>query len=456
MEESEINQGVIKSLLVLDKLDNIVPLYAVDSIERITEFSCKNQGSDAVHIWNGDDYAKHDVCQPYITNDQVIMLNFMFKEMLGSSQKKIELIFADYSNGVDQNPSIEMSIPLGDQNLIVSVDGEVYETYKFDGSLEWQAEEKYKALVHMDEIGCLDVMLWPKSEPESVIQARTCQQEWKMDFPTSKADMILNLSVDVPIGQALNISNLWRLDMSDEDTQLTNDENKTDTEETANTVDKTSSDDSEQTQTTSNDETTDEVIYSILSEYAVKSIDSFDNLECEVNEWENKGEMIWDASSEGFSDLCRPSLDPGQALVFDFIFWNDMDKDNNQIAWMLNPLWDQQDDVYDMELGINLSNYDLVEKKKGEFLASNFFDNEWEWGAGRSYSATIIFTKEGGVMGKLWRTDNPSNVLTSSVFDDYWMNQFLGELDKTTLQYGIWIVEGQSVSVKNMKLLEVE
>ena len=327
--------------------------------------------------------------------------------------------------------------------------------------MAWQAEQEYTALVDMAQNGCLDVMVWRKGEASSVVRAGTCQQEWHMDFPNQDSQTALQFALNLPSGQAVKVSNVWLLDMSDPDSPSamttsnetiadpgTEPENET-TSESANNEGVESSE-VETADDAAKIEISD-VLINALHDFFITNPKIVKDLGCEMGSYDSEGNFILDA---GVGDYCRQSIKPGEILTFNFTYLNDMDRDNNRFVWMLKPLYDDRADVYDEELGIDMPNLDIVEKKKGEFINSNFFDNEWVWEAEREYSTAIVFMYDGSVSCLLWRQDNPDTVLTSNVNSVEWMGQISGELESTTLQLGFWIMEGQSLTVSDVLLME--
>ncbi len=215
--EPKQNSAVIASFDVLDRLDNISTLFDVNRIIRLKEFSCEGQPVSSEHTWNGNEQGVSDICQPAITNGQTLMFDFMFKEDVNIEDGSFELLFGDYETGDENIPALELRLPVGMNTLSTYINGEPYEQYDFNPEITWQAEQVYTALVSMAQNGCMDVMVWFEGGPSFVARAGTCQQEWRMDFPNQDSQTALQFALSLPSGQAVKVSNMWLLDMSDPD-----------------------------------------------------------------------------------------------------------------------------------------------------------------------------------------------------------------------------------------------
>jgi hypothetical protein len=299
-----------------------------------------------------------------------------------------------------------LSAQLGDQAQLMA---------EYSATPDWQVETRYLAFLHLNDMGGLDLSVWPDGQLQQVTTASLARV----------SDTSYTLGMEAAAGQDLTIYSI--IDLSGG------------TQKAAQAV----MDDVPESETDSG--TLSAEIVAALGDVPIVDTQAIRELQCNGQASGAEGVFTWGSGTNANCDL---TLQMGQGLAFNFTLSQPVQEWVNMAYLMLNANMENSE-MPTKKLGIPLANDHIEIKQDDETFDGVSFQDGFELQTGVTYSALILMNEQAEFDIRIWPAGQSDQAMTAK----------LGEADVPSTWrpvenenwvFGMWVNENQQVTLSHL------
>ena len=295
---------------------------------------------------------------------------------------------------------------LGDQAQLMA---------EYSAPPNWQVETRYVAFLHFNDLGGLDLSVWPDDQPKQVTTASL----------TQVSDTSYTLGMEVAAGQDLTIYSI--IDLSGG------------TQKAAQAV----MDDVPESEMDSG--TLSAEIVAALGDVPIVDTQAIRELQCNGQASGAEGVFTWGSGTNANCDL---TLQMGQGLTFDFTLSQPVQEWANMAYLMLNANM-KNSEMPTKKLGIPLANDHIEIKQDDETFDGVSFQDGFELQIGVTYSALILMNEQAEFDIRIWPAGQSDQAMTAKLGEANVPSTWR-PVENEDWVFGMWVNENQQVRISRL------
>lgn len=299
-----------------------------------------------------------------------------------------------------------LSAQLGDQAQLMA---------EYSAPLDWQVETRYVAYLYFNDMGGLDLSVWPDGQLQQVTTASL----------TQVSDTSYTLGMQAPTGQDLTVYSIRDFlgGVQKVAQAVTEDAPVSETESGALSAE----------------------VAAVLGDVGIVDTLTIRELQCNGQTSGVEGVFTWGSGTNANCDL---ALRMGQGLAFDFTLSQPVQEWANMAYLMLNANMEDSD-MPTKKLGVPLANDHVEIKQDDETFDGVSFQNGFELQAGVTYSALILMNEFAEFEIRIWPAGQPDQAMTAKLGEANVPSTWR-PVENEDWVFGMWVNENQQVTLSHL------
>ncbi|MDK2980155.1 MAG: hypothetical protein PWQ55_502 [Chloroflexota bacterium] len=299
-----------------------------------------------------------------------------------------------------------LSAQLGDQAQLMD---------EYSAAPDWQAEKRYVAFLHLNNMGGLDLSVWPDGDLQQITTASLVQV----------SATTYTLGMQAAAGQDLTVYAIRKLSAGTQKVEQA-------------VVEGASKGDSD------NGILPAEIV-AALGDVPIVDMEAIQELQCNGQPFGTQGVFNWGSGSNMNCDL---NLQMGQALAFDFQLAQSPQQWENNAYLMLNANM-VDSDMPVKKLGVLLGDGNIEIKQDDETFDGVPYENAFSMQAGVNYSALVVMNDQAEFEIRIWPAGQPDQAMTA-LLGEANVPSTWRPVENENWAMGMWLAANQQVSVSHL------